>query len=93
MRLQKHRDGIWRTPEGGWVTRMQGKWTEIPPPPDADTHSRRVPPKEAPRTTMHDPQERDPVEVPLVTVRRVIRRTVPDYEAAVLVRHGWEYDV
>lgn len=39
---------------------------------------------------MTDPYKRADGDIPLVLVRRVVEKLVPDYEAEVLCRNGWE---
>lgn len=39
---------------------------------------------------MTDPYERKPEEVVMIRLQRTVYMTVPDYEAEVLCRNGWE---
>jgi hypothetical protein len=86
MRVTLHGVGVGVTEDGTWVEKRGDGWHAIPPPSwvtDADS----------PAVPMTDPYERKQTDVSMVKVLRVTRRTVPDYEAEVLVRNGWEYDV
>ena len=75
---------------GRWVQHVGGKWVECKPP--VGTFRRRKGKRiSEPVTPMTDPYKRKPEEVNMVTIRRVIEKSVPDYEAEVLVRNGWEY--
>lgn len=74
-------------PDGRWFYAppfSRGDWTPVDPPAWA------VVPAREDAHPMTDPYERNGDDVTLVTVRRVIVKTVPDYEAEVLLRNGWE---
>lgn len=96
MRIALHGVGVGiREDDGAWVEKRGGVWTEIPPPSWAPKPAGK-PAKPAPATaaalTMADPHPRPGDDVAMVTVVRTVRRTVPDYEAEVLLRNGWTLD-
>lgn len=39
---------------------------------------------------MTDPYERDDADIVYIIVEKVVRKRVPDYEAEVLFKHGWQ---
>lgn len=87
MKITLHRDDIGVTDTGQWVRRSAEGWLAIDKPSWA---SKKPGDNSFPPLAMTDPYERKPQEIPLVTVRRVITQTVPDYQAEVLLRQGWE---
>jgi hypothetical protein len=84
MKITLYGVGVGVTDQGTWVEKGVDGWHAIPRPSWVTTG--------APAAPMTDPHERRQIDVTMVTVIRVIRRTVPDYEAEVLVRNGWEYE-
>lgn len=76
------------TDAGQWVRRSADGWLVIDRPAWA-VGNRSATKATAPVHPMADPYERQAPEIPLVTVRRTVTRTVPDYEAEVLVKEGW----
>lgn len=75
---------------GQWVMRDRQSsdgWMVIDEPAWAGKPSTPV---KAAAHPMADPYERNGTDVEMVTVRRVITRTVTDFEAEVLMRSGWE---
>lgn len=90
MKITLLNDDVGTTEAGQWVQRNPaGGWLAIDPPPTI--------PAKPPRPIvvidgqpMADPYKRNPNVIPTVTVRRVIERTVTDFEAEVLIRNGWE---
>jgi hypothetical protein len=89
MKLTLRGVGFAQTEDGDWVRKDDGKWVPTDPPTWADNPTRTT---SAPVTVMADPYTREQSEVVMVIVRRTQYRAVPDYEAEVLVRNGWEYD-
>jgi hypothetical protein len=72
---------------GQFVEKRDGGWMAI----DAPAWAAEKPSQPAPEPhPMTDPHKRETTAIPLVTLRRVITKTVPDYEAEVLLRSGWE---
>lgn len=105
MKITLHRPGVGVTDTGQWVEFRyddgqpreadtgewlppvySGKWVPIERPAWATERPAKA---VAPVHPMADPYERQAPTVPLVTVRRTVTRTVPDYEAEVLVKEGW----
>lgn len=91
MKIELRGVGYGVRDDGQWVQREGDKWVPTDKPAWANRPGTKSTARAALTLTMADPVERaEPA--PMVNVRRVMRKTVPDYEAAVLVRNGWEYD-
>jgi hypothetical protein len=67
--------------DGGWIAIDAPSWAAEKKPAKVNAE---------PLLIMIDPYQRKTEDVPMVTVRRIVTKTVPDYEADVLVRSGWE---
>lgn len=93
MRLDIRKEGFgidqdgqwWEKTEYGWVAIDKPKWANKPRPIKPNEKA-KVEPYEL---RMKPPKDRkDKVE--LVKVFRIQEKTVPDYEAEVLCRNGWQ---
>jgi hypothetical protein len=89
MRLTIHRRDFGVDPDGQWHQRIDGEWVEIQRP----EWSKK---KEQPKVVdlkMKPPEgytNKMKRKIPTVEVFRIIKKTVPDYEAEVLCRNGWQ---
>ena len=91
MRLEIHRKDYGKDSDGQWHQKVDGEWLPIPAPEWSkkearkrakeekvvDIESLRMKPREG-----HKPK--------MVKVYKVTEKTVPDHEAEVLLRHGWQ---
>lgn len=88
MRLTLHRTNIGVTPEGIWLQKVEGEWIEIPQPEWSKKKAKKEKVTNITEMRMQPPKNgRKPK---LVKVYRVMEKTVPDYEAEVLCRNGWQ---
>lgn len=91
MKIQLRGVGYGVTDSGQWVAKDGGKWVPCNKPAWANRPATASQARATLTLVMADPEQREE-PAPTVNVRRVIRKTVPDYEAAVLLRNGWELD-
>ena len=91
MKLTLHTENVAQTEDGEWVGRNPdtGAWEPIDKPAGIVIKLERRKDR-APAHPMTDPYERDAKDVRRVWIRRYVYRNVPDYEAELLLRHGWE---
>lgn len=94
MRLTLHTENIAQTEDGAWVGKNPdtGAWEPIDKPAGivVQLEQKRRERAIAPARPMTDPHKRDASEIQMVKVRRITEKLVPDYEAEVLTRNGWE---
>lgn len=87
MRLTLHRPDVGVDDDGQWWQRDPDdlrSWLRIEKPSWAEKREASEP------HPMTDPYKRQPMEIRMMTVRRTLTRVVPDFEAEVLARQGWE---
>lgn len=92
MRLTIHRDNIAQDQDGDWWHKVDGEWIETEEPfwakQEREEKSREV----SADFQMQEPKGyvRSSTEVAMVKVYKITEKIVPDFEAEVLCRHGWE---
>lgn len=88
MQLTIHRGHFGVTPDGEWHQKIEGVgWVPIPQP--EWSKKKRTPAKVAKLDELRmKPKEGHKVR--MIKVYKVTEKTVPDYEAEVLCRNGWQ---
>lgn len=89
MRLDIRKEGFGVDPEGQWWEKTEYGWVAIDKPEWANKPRpiKQVEPKEL---KMKPPKGKKHNEIQMVKVFRIQEKTVPDYEAEVLCRNGWQ---
>lgn len=93
MQLTIHRQKFGVTPHKEWFEKIDGEWISIPAPEwskreaKAKAKSEKVIDLNSMRMAPPKGKKNKPKDV---KVYRVIERTVPDHEAEVLCRNGWQ---
>lgn len=86
MRLTIHRRHFGVDSDGQWYQNVDGDWVEIPKPSWAGKKKQEKV-VDISELRMQPPKGH---KVRQVEVYKVIKKTVPDYEAEVLCRNGWQ---
>lgn len=93
MRLDIRREGFGVDPDGDWWEKTEYGWVSIEKPDWADK-PRPVKTKEKAKVQPYQFRMKPPKDrgnrFEMVKVFRIQQKTVPDYEAEVLCRNGWE---
>lgn len=92
MKLEIHRQHYGKDSDGQWHQRIDGEWLPIPAPEWAKKEARAKAKKETvvdlDSLRMKPPKEG--YKSNMVKVYKVTEKLVPDYEAEVLCRNGWQ---
>jgi hypothetical protein len=84
MILTIHRRDYGVTPDGTWHQKIGGEWITIPQP---EWSKKKISGKVV---DLHMAPPKEKTKISMVTVYKVTQKTVPDYEAEVLCRNGWQ---
>jgi hypothetical protein len=91
MKLEIYRKDFGVTPDGEWFQKIDGDWVGIIQPEWSKKSAKK---KEKVVDLRMQPPTRNGVrlssKIKMVKVYRVIEKNVPDYEAEVLCRNGWQ---
>ena len=87
MKLTIHRQNYGVTPEGEWHQKIDGEWLPIPQP---EWSKEKKKDKVVNIASMRMKPPKDKTVIKDVKVYRVIEKVVPEHEAEVLCRNGWQ---
>lgn len=91
MKLEIHRRDYGVTPDGEWFQKVEGDWTSIQQPTWYKKKTKQNKVVNITHLQMEPPPKKDKQKPwAMVTVYRVVEKKVPEYEAAVLLRNGWQ---
>ena len=90
MKLEIHRRDYGVTPEGEWFQKIDGDWQPTVQPSWYKVKTKQDKVVDITHLQMEPPKRKKKEPWEMVTVYRVIEKKVPEYEAAVLLRNGWQ---
>lgn len=92
MKLEIHRQKFGKDSDGQWHEKVDGQWFPIPAPEwskkEAKQRTKNEKVIDLDSMRMQPPDKKHKPKI--VTVYRVIEKKVPDHEAEVLCRNGWQ---